>query len=250
MRALIHHEFRILRRDPLPFIISFLFPLLMMAFLKPALHAVMLASGRSQLNGAQQVVPGMTLMFALFLVSNVGFAFFREHDWHTWDRLRSTSASTAELLVGKIFPNFVLLTALMTGLIFVGGVTYGMEMPGSKVGLLALLISLAAWMTSTGVALAFVLRTMAQSTAVANFLSLALSGLGGVLTPISTLPRWAQTIAPATPTYWAMHGFHTLAHGPARLTDIAASLTVLWVFAAAAIAVATWRFRVESRHSM
>jgi ABC-2 type transport system permease protein len=34
--------------------------------------------------------------------------------------------------------------------------------------------------------------------------------IGGALVPFSVLPGWARTIAPVTPTYWAMRGFRSV----------------------------------------
>ena len=34
--------------------------------------------------------------------------------------------------------------------------------------------------------------------------------IGGALVPLSVLPQWAKTIAPLTPTYWAMRGFRSV----------------------------------------
>jgi ABC-2 type transport system permease protein len=241
-RVLVAHELRILRHDPLPFVISFLFPLLLMAFLKPMFAATLTALGVAGANGAEQAVPGMALMFSMFLISNVAFGFIREHDWRTWDRLRTTHASTGDLLVGKLVPGFLVTAGLLVSLLLVGGIVFGLHVAGSVAGLGVVAIAMGLWMTTAGAVLAAVCRTAAQATAIANFLTMALCGLGGVITPIESLPGWAATVAPIAPTYWAMKAFTTLIGG-GSFTDVALDLLVLlgFVVVTAGAAVALLR---------
>ena len=58
-------------------------------------------SGYPHANGAEQVVPGQAAMAAFFIVALVTFAFFAEHGWATWDRLRASPATSFEIVVGK-----------------------------------------------------------------------------------------------------------------------------------------------------
>src|SRR5437868_9051419 len=46
-----------------------------------------------------------------------------------------------------------------------------------------------------------------QLNAFSNLGAMVLAGVGGALAPTSALPSWARTLAPATPSYWAMRGF-------------------------------------------
>ncbi len=45
-----------------------------------------------------------------------------------------------------------------------------------------------------------------------------LSSLGGALVPLSALPPWVRTIAPASPGYWAMSSLHAALRGDAART--------------------------------
>ena len=100
--ALSRHDLRLLRRDPVFLLVFTLMPLAFMAFTKDAFGAALeQANPGADLNGAEQVVPGAAVVFSGFLVGNLGFGVFREHGWNTWDRLRASTLSTPELLVGK-----------------------------------------------------------------------------------------------------------------------------------------------------
>jgi len=57
-----------------------------------------LAIGRhcTRTNGSEQIIPGVAVMFAFLTTQLVSMLFFREHSWGTWDRLRASSAGTAD----------------------------------------------------------------------------------------------------------------------------------------------------------
>src|SRR5690349_3674508 len=89
--AIVRHEWRILLREPMPVIVMTFMPLVLMALFEPVFAA-----------GTAQSVPGMTVLFGFFLVGQVGYAFFREHAWGTWERLRATDLSRPQLLGAKV----------------------------------------------------------------------------------------------------------------------------------------------------
>src|SRR3954452_24921873 len=91
MLSIVRHELRVLRREPMPLILMTLMPLALMALFKPVFAA-----------GAAQSVPGMTVLFAFFLVGQVGYVFFREHAWGTWERLRATELAPRQIMIGKV----------------------------------------------------------------------------------------------------------------------------------------------------
>ena len=43
-------------------------------------------------------------MNGFYIVGMTSFAFFAEYGWHTWDRLRASRATSAEIIVGKALP--------------------------------------------------------------------------------------------------------------------------------------------------
>lgn len=85
-------------------------PLVLMAFLAPGSKALLQAQGYAHAGGAEQAVPGMTVMFSFFVIGVIGIQFYREQGWGTWDRLRIASG-TMEILIGKIAPGLLLLLA-------------------------------------------------------------------------------------------------------------------------------------------
>src|SRR4051794_40514627 len=86
--ALIRHSTRLAVRDVPSMVILVFMPLLLIVFLRSTFGPALVHEGYKTANGAEQAVPGMAVMFAFFLVPQVGYSFYREHSWRTWTRLR------------------------------------------------------------------------------------------------------------------------------------------------------------------
>jgi ABC-2 type transport system permease protein len=204
------NDFYLLWRDPIAPILLVVMPLVVAGFIKPAFGAVLRADGHGSANGAEQVVPGMALMFVFFMVSFTGIAFFREHIWATWDRVRALPLGNGQILIGKILPPFTVICAQQLILFVVGGLILGLHVKGPVSALVVVDVSFSLWLTSFIVLTIAVCRTLQQVLAVSNLGAIAFAGIGGALVPISTLPGWAEAVAPLTPTYWAMRGFNSV----------------------------------------
>jgi ABC-2 type transport system permease protein len=205
--AILFHEFRLLTRDPLPIMILVIFPLLLMAFLKPMFALALTTHGYRGANGAEQVVPGEAVINGFYIVGMTSFAFFVEYGWHTWDRLRASDATSAEIVVGKALPFFAVSIAQFFIIFAIGIPLFHLRSHGPVTALVPLIAAFAICLVTLGVMITSLCHTIQQVSAFA-FGGLVLFGaLGGALVPLEVLPGWAHVAAPATPTYWVMRGF-------------------------------------------
>ena len=244
-RAIVRQDLRVLRRDPGFLVVMVAMPLVVMAFLKPAFQGVLILDGVEGATGAEQVVPGTSVTFALFLVGNLGFSVFREHGWNTWERLRASPATTVEVMAGKSVTPFASLAIQQTVLLGVGGLLFDLHIRGSWVALAAVAAAFACSLLGLGYLLLAACSTIMQLNAITNLGTMVLAGLGGALAPITALPGWAQAIAPAIPTYWAMRGYRSTVLDGGGLSEVALPVVVLLGFAVGLSLVAWARFRVE-----
>jgi len=236
---------RLLLADPAPMIVTIVLPLLFGAFLLPSSRAQLQQSGIVNATGAEHVVPGLAVLFAFLGVSLVGTLFFREHAWGTWDRLRASSASTADIFVGKLLPLYVCLLAQLAVVFTAGAVMYGYRVTGSLLALAVVLALFVAVLVAFGAMLAAVFRTMDQAIVIGNVGGMAMAGLGGALAPASTLPAWAQAAAHASPAYWTLDAIEDITLHRAGLADVTTALAVLAGFLVLFSVVALARFRAE-----
>jgi ABC-2 type transport system permease protein len=183
------------------------FPLLLMAFLKPMFALALTTHGYPGSNGAEQVVPGEAVINGFYIVGMTSFAFFVEYGWNTWDRLRASNATSPEIITGKALP-FLAVSASQFLIIFAIGVPlFHLHSRGPLIALVPLVVAFAICLVTLGVMITSLCRTIQQVSASA-FGGLVLFGaLGGALVPLEVLPGWARAVAPATPTYWVMRGF-------------------------------------------
>ena len=247
IRAVAEHDLRILRNDPAFLIIFTVMPLLFMAFNRQAMGAALtVTDGNGTINGAEFIVPGATVLFSGFLVGNIGFGVFREHGWGTWERLRSSSLSSTEIIVGKSLVPLLSVAIQLVVLLGGGALLLDMGLQGSLIAYVLVAAALGIMQVALGFMLLSICRSVIQLNAVTNAGAMLLGGLGGAVAPVELLPGWAQSVAPAMPTYWAMRGFRAVTMAPGGLADVALPIAVLLAFALVFVVIAVKRFQVEA----
>jgi ABC-2 type transport system permease protein len=240
--AIARQDLRILRTDLMPVMVLVVMPLLLMPFLLPAFGEALRVGGLTTANGAEQAVPGMAVTFGFFLVANVCFGFYREHTWHTWERLRASPAGSAEILLGKMVAPLLQAAVQFVVLFGLGGYLMHLHVRGSWPALVAVGGSFSLYLVTTGLAVTALCRTFLQANAIVNITALVLAGFAGAIVPSSLLPPWAQDIAPAIPSYWAMQGYQRAILGEGGGVLVPVSILLAFSAALALVALAKFRF--------
>jgi ABC-2 type transport system permease protein len=241
--AIVTHEFRILRQDPIPVMVLIVFPLILMAFLKPMYRLTLEASGYTDANGAELVIPGQCVALGFYIVGMTSLAFFAEYEWKTWDRLRTSRATSLEIVAGKALPRLAA-SALQFLTVFVAGILlFDLSSRGPLLALVPLVFAFSACLVALGVAITALCRTIQQAYAFAFGGLVVFGALGGALVPIDFLPHWARSVAPATPSYWAMRGFRSVILAGDGLSALLLPIAVLLAMATGCVVVALTRLR-------
>jgi ABC-2 type transport system permease protein len=243
--VLVRHEIRLAARDPLPLVVLVLFPIVTMAFLEPAFRPALVEAGHADASGAEQVVPGQAAMSAFFVVSIVTFAFFSEHAWATWDRLRASQATSLEIIVGKALPRLLMVMLQFCVVFAFGAVVFDLVVRGDALAMVPVVVAFSTCLVALGVAITALAPTAQQAQAYAIVGMVLFGAIGGALVPFDVLPDWARTIAPITPTYWAMSGFEAVILDGEGFGGVALPVAVLLAMAVVSAAVALARLRFE-----
>jgi ABC-2 type transport system permease protein len=243
--AVARNETRVMLTDIGSILQLVLMPIVMIAFLKPVFKATLQQAGQRPGNGAEQAVPGMAVMFAFFLVGFVAFAFFREHGYGTWERLRASAASPTEIMIGKVIPAVGLAFVQQAVIFIVGFALFGLRVNGPVLLLPLIALAYAVSLVSFGVALAAVCRTSQQVNGLSSVGAMLFAGLGGSFVPLAALPHWAKLLAPFTPTYWTMRAFHSVIVDGRGIDALGLPLLILAALSLAVAALAATRFRFE-----
>lgn len=210
--VLARHNALLRLRDPAAPLVYLAMPMMMMYVLRPLYGAALPE------HGDVQAVVGMLVLFSTLSISIVGSSMLVERTWHTWERLRATPASTAELLLGKAVPVFVLLIAQQALLLGFAGAVLGLPMVRV---LPMLVIAVLCWsfaLLALGSLLAALVRSHGELSVVSDIGGFAFSILGGALLPVALMPPWAQYAAPFSPGYWAVAMMHSALAGDAAGT--------------------------------
>lgn len=237
---------RLLLGNPAPVVVFFFTPILVMAIMKPTFKRVLISEGYRHANGSEQVVPGFLVFFVFFWMVFIGRTFFEEHGWGTWQRLQTSEATSADILVGKVLPAFLVILLQMILLFAIGSLIFGLSSAASVVPLLLVAVPLAACVVALTVAVVGLLKLMVQLDAAGNLLVMIFASLGGGLAPVAQLPAWARWISPAVPSHWATQAATDVILKGDGVATVLGCAGVVALFALGFTALAAVTFRVSA----
>lgn len=220
VRALIWKETRVLRQDRRFVIFLFLVPTVLALLLKDGIGA---AGGG---NGADQAVPGFSVMFGFYIITYIGISHYREHAWGAWTIVRASGANRLTLGVGVITPYFLLGVGQLLLMLTVGRVVLGAHMEGSYLALVLLVLATELAIVGIAVTLLNITSSLTAMQQMNQLIVLLLGAIGGALLPIDAMPGWSQALARCTPQFWAVQGLQDVMGG-GGIADVSANLAVL-----------------------
>ena len=189
-------------------------PMLLITVLRPLYARVGAGSAGFDSSGVDQAAAGMAVMFSLFTLKLVGASLLNERTWHTWDRLRTSPASAAMILVGKTLPMYLVLLAQQAVLFGFAAAAFDLRPSHGWWPLAGCAVVWSACILLLGSAASTLARSPAQLSAAGDLLAMITTILAGALVPASLLPGWLRAVAPASPGYWAVHAYRAAITGP------------------------------------
>jgi len=204
----------------------------------------------------QMLVPAYTVMFAFFLVMNVGWIFVAERRQGTLKRLRASPLTRGQILLGKLVPYFLLSLGQGVILLVAGRLVFGMRWGPESWTLahqaLALLpVVFCTSLAAMGLALlvAAVARSEAQVALYGAIPVLLLALIGGCVLPREMMSEQAQQLSFLTPQGWALDAYRELLYADAgyipNLTIVARACAVLAGFGVVFIGLAWGLLRLD-----
>lgn len=166
---------------------------------------------RTPPRGFDQAVPGIMVMFLLLtMLITGGIWLVIERNYGILRRLAATPLTPGAIVAGKATARWTL-GLLQAGYAMIAGrwlfgVRWGENWP-AVVGFIAVYAALTAML---GVLLGIVARSERQVVGLGVISANVLAALGGCWWPIEITPLWAQRLALAFPTGWAMDALHKL----------------------------------------
>lgn len=244
------HEVSLLRSEIIPVLLYFLMPLAILSFIQGAFSLFLeFTEPTLPASGASLAAPGQATMFGFMSLAMLGHFFLGECGWGTWNRVRSLGVRPSQIMAGKMAVNYIQQLLLFSFVMGTAALLFSLTVTGSLVALVVLELVVAFVIVAYGLIACALATSQAQYNAFAYLGALVLAGVGGALTPFDTLPGWAQAIAPATPTYWAVKGFETVMLRGGGLSDVTTDIVALVGFGVGFLAVGAVLFDPDKPRS-
>ncbi|MFC9439386.1 ABC transporter permease [Nocardia sp. NPDC057030] len=224
------------RQDPTLFVFLFAAPLLLQALLSDAF------SGITGSAGANQTVPGFTIMFGFYVMMFMGTSHYREHASGAWSSVRTSGLSRGNMAIQLAIPYFVLSAVQMALLIVAGRFLFGGTINGSLLALTVLILAIAWTAISLGLVLVSLTRNVSAMQNLCQLVVLGMGAVGGAVVPVRLLPAWDRPLAPLTPQYWAVDGMKRVLAEHGALSSIVPNIVVLSGWACVLSIIATFAF--------
>lgn len=187
------------------------------------------------------LVPGYSLMFVFFLISNLADTVVEERQTGTLRRLLSAPIPRSRILLGKMLPYFCIGVVQFIFVLLASRLIFGIHLGSSWVGLAVLILTTALVMAALGVMIAAFARTEGQADGLAIVLVLVMAVISGAMFPNIQVPG-LQVI---TPHYWALQGFLNIMSRGMGVEGALLPAGVLLTMAAVFFTAGAVRFRFE-----
>ena len=165
----------------------------------------------------QVLVPSYTVMFAFFLVLNVGWVFVSERRQGTLKRLRAAPVTRGQILLGKLIPCYALSLGQGIFLLAAGRLLFGMRWGPPEWAWYEQVAWLAPVVFSTSLAamglallVAAISRTEMQVALYGAVPVLVLALIGGCVLPREMMPESTQDLSYLTPQGWSLNAYREL----------------------------------------
>jgi ABC-2 type transport system permease protein len=178
------------------------------------------------------MIPGfMVLLLTILCGILPALNIVMEKENGTINQINVTPVSKMNFILAKLIPYWAVGLVVMIISITLSLLIYGLWPAG---GVIAVLISAIVFILSVsglGIIISNYSETMQQASFLVMFFILILVLLGGMFTPVSSMPAWAQTIAAINPFNYLTETFRMLYLNGSTLADVSGNLFVLVLIA-------------------
>jgi ABC-2 type transport system permease protein len=178
------------------------------------------------------MIPGfMVLLLTILCGILPALNIVMEKENGTINQINVTPVSKINFILAKLFPYWVVGIVVMIISITISFLIYGLWPAGSTIAVLFSAIVFIISVSGLGIIISNYSETMQQASFLVMFFILILVLLGGMFTPVSSMPAWAQMIAAVNPFNYLTKTFRMLYLNGSTLADVSGNLLVLGLIA-------------------
>jgi ABC-2 type transport system permease protein len=167
----------------------------------------------------------------------------RENELGTLEQLNVTPMTKVQFIAAKLIPFWLLSLLIFSIGLAIGKLVFGIPMRGNLLWVylaaavyLIVVLGLGLWIST-------ITRTQQQAMFVAFFLILIFLLMGGLFTPVDSMPEWAQRVAEANPVKHFVSIMRAVLMRGAGLETVGRPILGLAVAGVAVLALAVMRYR-------
>lgn len=194
------------------------------------------------------MVPGILVMLVTVMAAFMcALNIVREKEAGTIEQINVTPIRKIHFILGKLIPFWVIGMFVFTlGLLGVARVVYGIVPAGSLLTLYGFLAIYLVAMLGIGLIISTYSATQQQSMSLAFFFMMIFVLMGGLFTPVDSMPQWAQWIAYANPVTYFIEVVRLVVLKGSSFHDIRGHFLIITGMAVFFNAWAVWNYRKTS----
>ncbi|HEV2756079.1 MAG TPA: ABC transporter permease [Actinomycetota bacterium] len=249
--AMVRRDFSIARSYRMAFVLDSVFGVLNLVVFYYISRAV--TPRGTDLSGASTYFDFAAIGLAMTLVlqattTQLGARIHQEQMTGTLEALWTQPVSAFELSLGLAGFPFLFATLRAAVYLMLAAMLLGLEVGNANwPGLLLMLIVSGVAVGAIGIVVAAAVFAFKRGEGLAALFTFSLGLLGGALFPVEVFPSWLKPLAAIVPTRFAFDGIRTAVFEGSGWSGDFLSLLI---FAACAIPLSLWVFRVALRHSL
>jgi len=180
------------------------------------------------------MIPGfMVLLLTILCGILPALNIVMEKENGTINQINVTPVSKAGFILAKLIPYWTVGLIVMIISVVLSYILYGLWPAGSVIAILFSAIIFILSISGLGIIISNYSETMQQASFLVMFFILILVLLGGMFTPVSSMPTWAQTIAAVNPFKYLTSTFRMIYLNGSTLADVSGNLFALVLIAIA-----------------
>ena len=180
------------------------------------------------------MIPGfMVLLLTILCGILPALNIVMEKENGTINQINVTPVSKAGFILAKLIPYWTVGLIVMIISVVLSYIIYGLWPAGSVIAVLFSAVIFILSISGMGLIISNYSETMQQASFLVMFFILILVLLGGMFTPVSSMPTWAQTIAAVNPFKYLTSTFRMIYLNGSTLADVSGNLFALVLIAIA-----------------
>jgi ABC-2 type transport system permease protein len=167
----------------------------------------------------------------------------REYEIGTLEQLNVTPMTKTQFIAAKLIPFWLISLVIFTIGLIIGRLVFGIPMRGNLLWVYLAVMAYLVVVLGLGLWISTITRTQQQAMFVAFFVILIFLLMGGLFTPVDSMPDWAQAVAEANPVKHFVFIMRAVLVRGAGLETVGSTILGLGLAGIAVLTLAVARYR-------